>query len=40
LPDDVYYRGNIKARGYKEQELEAKTKVDMYLREVVPEKVK
>ena len=40
LPDDVYYRVNITARGYKEQELEAKTKVDAYLGEVILKKVK
>jgi hypothetical protein len=40
LPDDVDYRVKITAPGYKEQELEAKTKVDVYLGEVVLKKGK
>ena len=40
LPDDVDYRVKITARGYKERELEAKTKVDVYLGEVALEKMK
>ena len=40
LPDDVDYKVKIAAPGYKEQELEAKTKVDVYLGEVVLKKGK
>jgi len=40
LPDDVDYRVKIAARGYKEQELEATTKVDVYLGEVTLKKIK
>jgi len=38
LPDDVDYKVNIKATGYKEKELGAKTKVDVYLGEILLEK--
>jgi hypothetical protein len=40
LPDDMDYKVKIAAPGYKEQELEAKTKVDVYLGEVVLRKGK
>jgi Fe-S-cluster-containing dehydrogenase component len=40
LPDDADYKVKIEAKGYKGQELEAKTKVDVYLGEVVLEKMK
>ena len=40
LPDDMDYKVQIKAPGYKGQELDAKTKVDVYLGEVVLEKTK
>jgi len=38
LPEDVAYKVKIEATGYKQRELEAKTKVDVYLGEVVLEK--
>ena len=40
LPDDVDYKVSIKAPGYKEQELEAKTKVDVYLGAIALKKMK
>jgi len=40
LPDDAEYKVQIKAPGYKQQDLEAKTKVDVYLGEVMLEKAK
>lgn len=38
LPDNVDYTLKIEARGYKPRELQAKTKTDVYLGEVVLEK--
>ena len=40
LPDGVDYKVNIKAPGYKEQEFDANTRVDVYLGEVMLKKVK
>ena len=38
LPDDVDYKVNVKADGYKEKDIEARTRVDVYLGEIVLEK--
>jgi hypothetical protein len=40
LPDDADYKVSVKAPGYKEQELDAKTKVDVYLGEITLKKAK
>jgi Fe-S-cluster-containing dehydrogenase component len=40
LPEDVDCKVKFEAKGYKGQELEAKTKVDVYLGEVMLEKMK
>jgi NAD-dependent dihydropyrimidine dehydrogenase PreA subunit len=40
LPDNVDYKVNVKAPGYEEQDLEAKTKVDVYLGEVMLKKAR
>lgn len=40
MPDDMDYKVQIKAPGYKGQELDAKTKVDVYLGEIVLDRVK
>ena len=40
LPDNADYKVSIKAPGYKGQEFDAKTKVDVYLGEVILEKTK